>query len=242
MTKRQSVAAWFRSPSNLVASALVIGGFMLTSVDEIWALLMGVGIFGPGILREIGWLRDKDELELRAARRAGYHAYLVGGLMIFTLVAVYRSKEPVIDEPSSLMLSIFVVIWFTWLISSLMSYWGAVKMARRILYAFGVVWLLFNIAAGEGHVLSILRQCLFAVPFFAAAVFADRFPRVVGLLLIGVSVFLFFMFGWEEIFQVRPFQGGIEAIVLFLGPLVVSGVALLVGRPEPAEEAVEAEA
>jgi hypothetical protein len=242
MTKRQSVAAWFRSPSNLIASILVIGGFMLTSVDEIWALLMGVGIFGPGILRELGWLRDKDELELRAARRAGYHAYLVGGVMIFTLVAVYRSKEPVIEEPSSLVLSIFVVIWFTWLLSSLISYWGALKMAKRVLYAFGVVWLLFNLAAGEGNLVASLRQSLFAVPFFAAAVFADRFPRLVGLLLIAVSVFLFFLFGWDEIFRVRPFQGGIETIVLFLGPLVISGVALLAGHREPSADVAEIEA
>ena len=34
----------------------------------------------------------KDEFEMRAARRAGYHAYLVGGLMVFLLVAAYRSS------------------------------------------------------------------------------------------------------------------------------------------------------
>jgi len=203
---------------------------------------MGLGIFGPGVLREIGWLRDKDEFELRVARRAGYHAYLVGGLMIFCLVAVYRHEEPVIAEPSSLVLSIFVVVWFTWLLSSLLSYWGALKMARRLLYAFGVVWLLFNIAAGEGDWVTSVMQSLLAVPFFAAALFANRFPRVVGLLLIAVSVFLFFFFGWDEIFRTRPFKGGIEAIVLFLGPLVVSGVGLLAGRQESAADNVEVEA
>lgn len=237
MSKRESVVAWFRSPSNLIASTLVIGGFLMTSVDEIWGVLMGIGIFGPGILREFGWLRDKDEFELRAARRAGYHAYLVGGLMIFTVTALYRSAEPVLETPSSLTLSIFVVIWFTWLLSSLVAYWGAVKMARRLLYAFGVVWLLFNIAAGEGDWLTSLMQSLLAVPFFAAAFFANRVPKLVGVLLLAVSIFLFFFFGWQEIFTTRPFVGGIEAMVLFLGPLVVSGIGLLVGRSEPGVEA-----
>jgi len=236
MTSRKSIVAWLRSPVNLVASTLVIGGFLLTSIDEIWALLMGAGIFGPGILREFGWLQDKDEFQLRAARRAGYHAYLVGGLMIFTLVALYRHEEPFIEEPSSLVLSIFVVVWFTWLLSSLLSYWGALKMAKRLLFAFGTVWLLFNIAAGEGNWVTSAMQSLLAVPFFAAALLAQRFPRLVGLLLIAVSIFLFFLFGWQEIFAVKPFKGGLEAIVLFLGPLVVSGVALLAGRRDPATE------
>jgi hypothetical protein len=133
-------------------------------------------------------------------------------------------------------LSVFVVMWFTWLLSSLLAYWGAVKMARRLLYAFGTVWLLFNIGAGEGDPIAIIMQSLLAVPFFAAAVSANRFPRIVGLLLLGVSVFLFFFFGWQEIFQEGPFQGGIEAMVLFLGPLIASGVGLLAGSREPAED------
>lgn len=36
MAKLQSVAAWFRLPSNLVASALVIGGPCLNSLEEAW--------------------------------------------------------------------------------------------------------------------------------------------------------------------------------------------------------------
>lgn len=231
MSKRESLIAWFRSPSNLIASTLVTGGFLMTSVDEIWGIVMGIGIFGPGILREFGWLQDKDEFEMRAARRAGYHAYLVGGLLIFTVTALYRHVEPELETPSSLTLSIFVVIWFTWLLSSLLAYWGPLKMARRLLYAFGVVWLLFNIGAGEGNWKVSFMQSLLAVPFFAAALFANRFPRIMGVLLLTVSVFLFFFFGWEEIFT-RPFTGGIEAMVLFLGPLVVSGIGLLAGRRE----------
>jgi len=48
---------------------------------------MGVGAFGPGILRELGWLKDQDEFQRRAAHRAGYHAFAVTGLVAFFIYA-----------------------------------------------------------------------------------------------------------------------------------------------------------
>jgi len=236
MTSSNAVGKWFRSPSNLIASLLVMGGFFLSALDEGWLVLMGLGTMGPGILREFGWLKDKDEFELRIARRAGYHAYLIGGLMLFLLMAVYRHQELVIEEPSSLVTSVLVVMWFTWLLSSLVAYWGPVKMAKRILYTFGVVWLIFNILAGEGDWVTSVMQSMLAIPFFVAAVTADRWPRVVGGLLVVISVYLFWFFGWDELFH-EPFRGGLEAIVLFLGPLVASGIGMLSGgaKEEPAE-------
>ena len=231
MTRSNSAARWFRSPSNLIASTLVIGGFLLTALDWGWLALTGLGIFGPGILREFGWLKDKDEFELRLARRAGFHAYLAGGLMLILLIAMFRSTERVITEPSALVSSVFVVMWFTWLLSSLVAYWGPLKMAKRLLYAFGGVWLVFNILAGEGNWMVSLMQSLLALPFFAAAVAADRWPRVVGGLLLVTAGFLFWFFGLVEVFTDPLSKGRVEVIVLFLGPLVASGIGILRGMP-----------
>ena len=222
--------SWFRSPANVVAGGLVVLGGALTALDWGWLALVAAGTFGPGLLRELGWLHDKDECEMRAARRAGYHAYLVGGLLVFLLVAAYRSHAPTAVDPAELTTAILAVMWFTWLLSSLLSYWGALQTVRRILYVFGGVWLLFNILSGEGNWRVGFMQSLLAVPFFALALVAGRRPRLAGVLLLAAAAFFFWLFGMVEIFT-RPLgMGRIVVLVLFLGPLVASGVALLGGR------------
>jgi hypothetical protein len=87
---------------------VVVLGFLLTGVSWGFLTLVALGTFGPGILRELGWLKDKDEFERRAARRAGYHAYLVGGFVTFLLVAYLRSGERSIEHPGELVTLILV--------------------------------------------------------------------------------------------------------------------------------------
>ena len=59
------------SPVTLVGAALVSLGFLLTTIDWRFLTLCALGTFGPGILREWGWVKDKDEFQMRAAHRAG---------------------------------------------------------------------------------------------------------------------------------------------------------------------------
>jgi len=240
MFEPSALRSWLRSPANIVAGVLVILGFALTAIDWGFLALSALGTFGPGILRELGWLRDRDEFQMRAARRAGYHAYLAGGLLVFLIVALFRSQAGPTDEPAplaspaALMTTILAVMWFTWLISSLLSYWGPHKTARRLLYAFGSVWLLFNIMSGEGNWITSVMQSLLAVPFFVLGWAADRWPRVTGMALLGVAGFFFYFFGLVEIFTHPLDRGRTEVVILFLGPLVASGVALLVSGRESA--------
>ena len=60
MSRSSAFISWFRSPSNIVSGSLVLLGFMLTVIDWGFLALCAVGTFGLGILRELGWLRDKD--------------------------------------------------------------------------------------------------------------------------------------------------------------------------------------
>ncbi|MCP4291524.1 MAG: hypothetical protein GY780_06785 [bacterium] len=227
MINKNDFTAWFKSPVNIIAGVLVIGGFLLTSVDWIFLGLTALGTFGPGILRELGLLNDKDEFEMRAARRAGYQAYLAGGLMVFLMVASFRSTERTIEYPSELMAGVLVVMWFTWLFSSLMSYWGEARTVNRILIIFGIVWLVFNVLSGEGNWKISAMQSLLALPFFGLAVSAKRWTRISGILLIAASVFFFWFLGLYQIFQ-NPFEmGRIVLVVLFLGPLFVCGITLI---------------
>jgi len=67
---------WRRTRTRLVASAIVIAGFWLSRVSLWFFLLVGVGTFGPGLLRELGLLNDRGEFQRRADHRVGYYAFL----------------------------------------------------------------------------------------------------------------------------------------------------------------------
>ena len=241
MSKSEPRKRWWPTRTNLIAGGLVIGGFLLTEVNWWFFLLAAAGTFGPGILRELGWLRDKDEFQRQAAHRAGYHAFLTVGLVAFLLVVFFRTGGTM-EHPHRLVTFFLALLWFTWFFSSLLAYWGAQKTTTRILIAFGSVWLVFTVVSNLGPEwtgwLALLLHPLLAAPFFVLAWLSTRWPRVAGVMLLAVSVFFFQFFGL--------FSEGIEGVIsdmfiLFLGPLLASGVALLcTGKkresPEDAEE------
>lgn len=229
---------WLRRPSavTLIAGAMVAAGFMLTAVDWGWLTLAAVGTFSPGLLRELGWIRDKDELQMQAMRRAGYHAYLAGGLAAFLLVALVRSREEPLKDSGELATVILVILWFTWLLSSLHGYWGSRRTASRILIIFGSVWLAFNVVGNiEAGVVAVVMQSLLAVPFFLLSWAAGRWPRPAGIVLLGFSIFFFVFFRLYKVFGPEPLEmGRIIVIVLFVGPLLAGGFMLL-GRGRSSE-------
>jgi len=231
---------WRRPPTaTLIASVLVAAGFLLAGIDWGFIAISAVAMFAPGILREMDVLRDKDEFQLEAARRAGYHAYLAGGLFTFLMIAWHRSAQPEVKYADAYLDATLIVMWFTWLLSSLFAFWGRVRTAVTILCIFGGVWLLFNLLshAAEGDFMTTLMQSLLAMPFFLAALLARLWPRITGVLLLAASVFFFRLFGLGEVFAGDPtLKGRIPVIVLFIGPLLASGIALLGGKPRPEEE------
>lgn len=222
---------WYRkicSPAGLTASGMVLLGFILMDVHPGFLALAALGTFGPGVLREFGWLRDQDECRRRAAHRAGYHAYLVGGLLSFLLVARLRAGGQSAVEPEQLATLVLVILWFTWLLSSLLTYWGPQKTVTRILIIFGSVWLLFVVLSNHDNLPSMLMHALLVIPFYLLAWIARRRPRITGVALLLVSAFFFYFFGLYEIFGDRPLEKGrAEVLILFLGPLLASGFALL---------------
>ena len=219
---------WRPGKATLVAAALIILGIMLTAVSWGLVFLVGLGMLGPGIVRELGWLKDQDEFQRQAARRAGYHAFLVTGFLAFFFMALFRSGYKGIKDPEEVGSLLLVVLWFTWVLSSLLGYWGPKRTAKTILITFGIFWLLFNIVSNLNSFVALIMQCLLAVPFFALAWTAGRWPKVTGVLLIAASAFFFYFFGLYEIFGSEPLARGRGfVIVIFFGPLFASGVALL---------------
>ncbi len=226
----------------LIAGGLVILGLLLsTFVADGLLVVAALGAFGPGILRELGWLRDQDEFQRQAARRAGYHAYLIGGLATVLIISALRWSEHDVEVSSEWIMLILVILWMTWLFSSLLAYWGARKTASRVLMVFGSFWAVFVLAHIVGgltgssepvQLVGVLAGFMFVAPFFGLAYTAGRWPRLTGALLLAVSaVFLVITAPHWEASSLQWASILVTAAVLIV-PLTASGIALLREQPE----------
>ncbi|MBL8824427.1 MAG: hypothetical protein JNJ77_17705 [Planctomycetia bacterium] len=233
MNKLKPLEFWCEKRITIIAILFVIAGLLLSNLSWWFLLLSAAGAVGPGILRELGWLTDKDEFQLHANYRAGYHAYLTLGLLAFVLVAYFRSAERHIQQPEELATLFLVTLWFTWFLSSLISFWGARKAAVRLLVIFGCAWLAFVIAANTGNEwtgwTSLFMHTLLIIPFFGLAWMAHRWPRLAGLLLLIVAGFLTYFLGFFRSDHLAIINQAVT-LVLLIGPILASGIALLAMR------------
>lgn len=218
----------------LIAGGLVILGLLLSMfVAEGLLVVAGLGAFGPGILRELGLLRDQDEFQRQAAHRAGYHAYLIGGLATVLVVSGLRWRETNEGSAEWIML-ILVILWMTWLFSALLAYWGARKTASRVLLTFGSFWAVFVIASVIGEsddtaefLLGVLMSFVVVAPFFVLAWTAGRWPRRTGAALLTVSALFLVMFVAPQGASSLKLSSILVTDTLLLVPLIASGIALL---------------
>lgn len=199
-----------------------------------------LGAFGPGILRELGWLKDKDEFQRQSSYRAGYHAYLVGGLAVVLVMSYLQWRETSVEDAKEWILFVVLVLWLTWLFSSLLSYWGAQRTTATILLIFGSFWAVFVLAqlsdipwpqsreALVSGIVGSLAGLMFTAPFFVLAWTAFRHPRSTGIILLGVAAIFFVI--------LTP-MGRLNLSVVMvrdaalLAPLVICGIALIRDRP-----------
>ena len=221
--------------ATLAGGALVVAGLALASVSWWFFALAGLGACGPGILRELGVLKDQDEFARRAAQRAGYHAFLATGLFGFVLVALVRTTNGTLKNPGELATLMLAMLWVTWLLSSLLTFWGARKASLRLLLSFGTAWLLFTLADAGPKPLGWLMAGLPALPFFALAAVAWRWPRVAGLLLVACAAFMYWFFGYWSNDRMGGLIVNTGVALLLCGPLVGCGLALLAAKPESEE-------
>jgi hypothetical protein len=239
MTHAQPWYRWRPTPVFAIAGLLNIVGITLAQTVSWWFLLLcALGTLGPGLLRELGWLRDKDEFQRRATHRAAYHAFLITAFAAFGFYAYTRSGH-VVEHAEELSMVYLALLWFVWLFSSLLSYWGARTTAFRVLIVFGCVWGVFNVLGDLTQPVTMLMQLLVTTaPFFVLAFVSRRWPRVAGVLLLALSTFFLWKYftGFRHLLLLVKFG----TVILFAGPLVASGVALLVGdgREPPSEGSI----
>lgn len=247
MTDRSADARRLPEPAGLIAGGLVVLGVLLWMfVSKSLLFVAGLGAFGPGLLRELGWLNDQDEYQRQAAHRAGYHAYLIGGLSVI-LVASGLARAQETDAAAEWVRFILVVLWGSWLFSALMAYWGARKTAARILATFGSFWALFVLASLVGdariprtphdlwmQVLGLLAGTMFVAPFFVLAWTAGRSPRRTGGWLLAVAALFAVV---TAPIGGLPWSTVLVRDALLIAPLVATGIALLRESADPDERA-----
>jgi len=233
-----SLVSRLPSITGLVAGALVgIGILLFMFVSKGLLFVAGLGAFGPGILRELGWLRDQDEFQRLAAHRAGYHAYLAAGISAVAVLALLEWNGTTVEDATEWIRFIVVVLWLTWMFSSLLAYWGASRTVAVLLRIVGSFWAVFVIASLVGEfrlprtaqdlwldLQGLGAGILFVAPFFVLAWTVNRWPRATALILLGVSaLFLLVLTRTPQL----PLSTVIMTRVTLVAPLVVTGIALL---------------
>lgn len=229
----------------LIASGVVALGILLSMfVADGFLILAGLGAFGPGALREMGWLRDQDEFQRRTAHRAGYIAYLIGGFAAVLAVSALKWQDADLGSPAEWVELVLLILWMTWLFSSMLSYWGAKKTASRVLMVFGSFWAVFVLAMivgslgepGEPQLAGVLMGFVFVGPFFVLAWTAGRWPRATGGLLLAVSAGFLLLTAptWEA--RSLKWSSILVTATLLVVPLLASGIALLRGGRSDSEK------
>lgn len=226
------------SAAGLVAGGIVVIGVLLWMfVNKGLLIVAGVGIFGPGILRELGWLNDHDEFQRQAARKAGYHAWLAGGVAAVLVLSVFQWGKQGAEISIEWIGLILALMWLTWMFSALLTYWGARRTTSVVLLTFGSFWLLFAVAtiiseAAQGRTSSSLLTNLLGIvasvtivgPFFVGAWAVHRWPRITGAVLVVISSLFTWKFGpWG----MDDWSTQLLTLTLLALPLLACGIALL---------------
>ncbi len=217
------------SPVGIASCVLVVAGLLLgATVDMAWFILFALGAFGPPLLRAAGLLRDVDEFQREAARRAALHAYLAAGLFLSAVVIAKQWGTANMDHDAFPASSALAVLVTTYLMSRLVSFWGARGAAFRVLLAFGCFWLAFVVLSHTG--IEMLIEGVVVVPFFVLAFASRRWPRPSGIALIVTASAAFWLFDLARAF--RGNQGAVMVTIVFVLPLAVTGLALVASKPE----------
>lgn len=219
-----------------VAIALVVAGLVLgVTVAMGWFILFALGAFGPPMLRELGVLRDHDELQRELSRRAGHRAFLVGSLFLCAVIVAREWAHADLDHDAISASAVLAFLVVPYYLSYLTGFWGAQRATTRILVTFGTVWGAFVVLSEgkdlvAGKPMAFLMEFLTVAPFFALAWACRRWPRVSGALLVALAAGAAVLFRLHRV--VSGDQGAIVVALTFALPLAYCGIALLLADRE----------
>jgi len=144
------------------------------------------GLFGPGLLREFGLLRDQDEFQTAVAQRAGWRAFLAGGLALLVMAHFTPWPDPAAfgrELPKLPIYAALLAMLLTYVCSYLQDYWGARRGAAAVLGTLAALLGLF--ALNELPSLAgVLLDLRFSAGLLLALLLMRRLPQVAGILLL----------------------------------------------------------
>jgi hypothetical protein len=120
---------------------------------------------------------------------------------------------------------VLILLVVVWLLSALLTYWGARRAVSRILLVFGSFWLVFVGFSHPTEPATLLLEARLAVPFFVLAWTARRWPRATGVLLVLMALYVFFAFDLYESFTTR--MNAWPVLLTTFLPLAACGLTLL---------------
>jgi hypothetical protein len=211
-----------------VAVGLAMLGLVLGRLSLPLTGILGLAVFGPALLREVGLLGDSDEWMRSVMHRAGFHAAVALALFIFLgrVLPHYDSPYPELITEKGVWFGptfLWQTLVMVFLISYLIQYWGSVSGSARILMGFGCFLFL------DGGVLAVRHGMWANVwPLGVSALFmlllgwaALRWPRIIGgilLLICAVPLILWLttrMSHWSTDMMARMVASMVHTVLVF---------------------------
>ena len=203
----------------------------------VWPPLLAVvvlAVFLPSALREIGLLKDADELTLGVMHRAGFHALLALAALVFLNLVLPSAglfaAVNVTDAPFAADTLRKTVVW-VFLISYLIQYWGARGGTVRVLLGVAVMTLsplIVLLTPREypwpGTLVAVTVGTALAMVGLAALV--RRRPRAGGGLLLAIFLAVVILLA-RDMDDPRLAWGMIQVFVQAAIVFGVTGTALL---------------
>ncbi len=228
-----------RLPSaDWVAVGLAALGLILGRISVPFSGLVGLAVFGPAALREVGLLRDSDEWQRGITHRAGFHAALALGVFVFLhrILPAFEWQYPQFYsgpghwfDPTFLWQTLIIVF----LVSYLIQYWGPVQGPARILMGFSGFLAIDNLVLAVRHGMwtNVLPGLISAGVMMALGLAAQRWPRVMGGVLLVICAVPLILYPTSHLPRSAEMRAGMTAglvhIVLLFG---VTGAVLLASR------------
>ena len=192
-----------------IGIGLVIIGLAANRLSIFTLGLLGLGIFGPPLLRELGLLKDGDDYTRRAMHRAGFHTMIliVALLTANRILANYADSLPAAWGHHGLFFDLEFLVQLSlvvFTVSYVVQYLGPRQGVARVFAGLGlftalqaVGWLFMGSATSSDSLMVSLTTLLIGAVFGGLAVLVAKKPRIGGGVLLALFALALVGLGFE---------------------------------------------